>query len=442
MQSASDETLTSSYESLLNLRLSRRRLIVASLTGLMMAGCGTSMPQSPHRQWTVTGTPVSLLASFDDVMKIFMHHYNIHVGSLAVVKDARLVLAHAYTWAEPGYRITQPTSLFRIASCTKPLTSIAIHQLIEKNALSLETKVQQVLHLKDPEGNPPFDPRFNEILVWHLLTHSGGWDRSRSFDPMFYDLNVANAFETALPVTKYQIASFMADEFLQSIPGTQFAYSNFGYSLLGQMIEKLAGISYIEAIKRNIFTPLGLTRPQLGHSLFKDRAPTEVTYEAANPNKGLSVMTPDQPRVPLPDGSFNIENMDSHGGWIMAAPDYAKVLAAFDLEANPLLDLSTVGEMWKGSPGFNGYVYGWFTYLLNQNRAAFYHDGLLPGTRTLIFRRSDKFSFVAFFNKDVDVYWTNGGPLLVKFNTIADNVKTWPDIDLFPTVGIPPNSLK
>lgn len=444
MQPTFDEPLPSSYELLLNRRLSRRRFILASLTGLMMAGCGTPMPQSPHRHWIVTGTAVSPLSSFDNVMKTFMQDWDIDAGSLAIVKDARLVLARAYTWAEPGYPITQPTSLFRIASCTKPLTSIVIHQLIEKNALSLETNIQQILQLKTPEGKRPIDPRFNDILVWHLLTHSGGWVREPNppyFDPMnYYDVNVAEAFGAQLPVTKYQLASFMAGQPLQFTPGTpnwagyhlNQAYSNFGYSLLGQMIEKLTGISYVEAVKRNIFTPLGLSRPQLGHSLPKNRPAGEVSYDASNPEKVRSVMTPDRPSVPLPDGGFNIENSDSNGGWIMAAPDYAKVLAAFDLvEANPLLRLSTIAEMWNGSPRIRGYVYGWFPY----QRTGFWHDGIIPGTRTLIFRRSDKFSFVAFFNKDVDSSWTY--PLGKIFNTVADNVKTWPYMDLFPTVGIP-----
>src|SRR5207253_638380 len=83
------------------------------------------------RVWTATGTQVPELESFDNAVQAFMQTSGVRAGSLAVTRNGRLVLARGYTWAQPGYPTTEPTTLFRIASCSKPLTSIAIFQQIE-----------------------------------------------------------------------------------------------------------------------------------------------------------------------------------------------------------------------------------------------------------------------------------------------------------------------
>src|SRR5439155_22890550 len=103
-----------------------------------------------------------------------------------------------------------------------------------------------------------------------------------------------------------------------------------------------------------------------------------------------------------------IENMESHGGWILAAPDYAKVLAAFDEDAaNPLLKPATVQTMWS-SPApaiYPNLLRGWFKLTLPDSAGhpvdAYQHNGGLDGTSTLIVRRQDKLSFVLFFNKNI-----------------------------------------
>lgn len=116
------------------------------------------------RQLTVTGVAVPALAAFDTAVQDYMRAYGVRAVSLAVVKDKRLVLARGYTWAEPGYPITQPTSLFRIASCSKPLTSIAVHQLIEQGALSLDTPLRPTLGLQPPPGKS-LDPDHDKVQV-------------------------------------------------------------------------------------------------------------------------------------------------------------------------------------------------------------------------------------------------------------------------------------
>jgi CubicO group peptidase (beta-lactamase class C family) len=391
------------------------------------------------RQWTVTGTAVPALSGFDDYVKKLMQKTNVRAGSLAIVKDHKLVFAHAYTWGEPGYPITQPTSLFRIASTSKPLTSIAIHQLIEKNKLSLADKVQTILQLQ-PQCGGTQDSRLQNVQVSHTLYHTGGWNTSGlGFDPLFHDEEIANACGGQLPVTKSQIASYTTGKPMQFDPGTKTIYSNYGFSLLGRIV---SSSNYINAVKDSVFKPLGITRARLGRSLVKDKTPDEVRYHPVTPGVKASVITPDRPLVPgVYGGWWNQENLDSVGGWVMATVDYAKVLASFDMGySNPILKPSTVTTMWTAHPTWTGVLRGWFKQILTDSSGklvdSVQHNGWLASNSNLILRRADKLSFVLFLNQGYPgmLHAATHG---VALNDIANKVTQWPTTDLFPTVGIP-----
>jgi Beta-lactamase len=85
---------------------------------------------SPARSWNVTG-PGDHGTPLDGVIKNYMQGNNVRACALAVVKGTKLVFAHGYTWGEASYPVTQPTTLFRLASCSKPLTAIAITRVVE-----------------------------------------------------------------------------------------------------------------------------------------------------------------------------------------------------------------------------------------------------------------------------------------------------------------------
>ena len=172
------------------------------------------------KTWRMTGSEVTELKALDQAVEEYMKQYNVPGGSIAVARNGKLIFARGYSWSEPTQETTSPTSLFRIASCTKPLTRIGIHKLIENHSLSLTDNVQSILQLTLPNGaKPPKDPKpadletdgyyFNEVQVDHLMRHSGGWDREKSGfnEPTFFkDMEVAQAFSKGLPVTCEEIA--------------------------------------------------------------------------------------------------------------------------------------------------------------------------------------------------------------------------------------------
>lgn len=400
------------------------------------------------KAWTVTGPESPALGAFDAYMRRLMQENQVRSGALAMVKDGRLVFAHGYTWAEAGYPVTEPNSLFRVASCSKPLTSMAIHHMLREGGaadgpLSLKEKVLALL--KPGDGFVPADTRFSEITIDDLLSHSAGWIRSKDHpDPVFNDYPTGHPIRRKLPAFAKDFLAYMLGQPLQYAPGSQSSYANFGYFLLGRVLETLPhglGRSYEQAMGDIIFRPLGLTRPRFGGSLVSERLPGEVLYHTRYPYLQRGRDGDGTAWVPGAYGDFDLRNMDAAGAWILSATDYAKVLASFDLgDANPVLPPEAVRTMWA-PPHDPRYLRGWFATRLRRSGSAAdtltakWHNGLYPGTSTLVFYRPDKWSFALFLNRDIPAQLT-GDVQGRELGRLADKVGSWPEVDLFPEMGI------
>ncbi len=367
--------------------------------------------QAQQRVWTETGEPVAGWEAVDDGIRDYMQTWAVPGASLALAVEGRLVFARGYTWDTADAEVVQPNSLFRIASASKPITSVAIHQLIERGLLSYDTRLVDVLDLKPQPGRSP-DPRFDEVTIDHLLYHTGGWDRDISFDPMFYDAVIAATLGVDLPISKHDIATFMTGQAMQFDPGSRYVYSNYGYCLLGLVIEEITGQDYSEWVAENVFQPLGVGRPRRGHTVLHERAPGEVRYEGANGEDPYR---------------WNIENMDAHGGWILSAPDYVRFLSAVfdDFDNSPLLSRQSIENMVEVNHATSeDYGRGW-TVLQEDGGMVYGHQGSLPGTLTQTRWASPGIAFAAFIN-------TRKNMADLELN----DPTTIPQHDLFESVGI------
>jgi CubicO group peptidase (beta-lactamase class C family) len=392
---------------------------IASLL-LCFAVTGCSILPCP-RVWCETGPEVPELSVFDTTMRDFMVPRKVSAGALAITYDSRLVLARGYSWTGVSSPPTGPGSLFRIASLSKPVTSSAVLKVVEDGKLKLDEKVIDVLPLGCPDGQHP-DPNLKEVTILHLLQHLGGWDRDEAFDPMFQDERISQALDVPLPISHADIITYMNGQPLQHKPGTKYAYSNYGYCLLGRVIKQRTGMVYEDYVKKNVLLPLGIVGMKLGRSKREGRAPGEVTYES---KPGTAY------------GAFNLENMDSHGGWLASAPAMARFAAAFDDPRNcPILSAESVATMFalpetidpdKYKRGERYYACGWSVRDYGNGRRSTWHNGSLPGTYTFMARWSNGVNCVVLFNKRGPGF-AEIDPLLSK---AAKSVTVWPEHDLF-----------
>jgi len=394
----------------------------------------------------VRGRPQPALKSFDDLLLSFLTEKDVPGAALAVIKDGRLVLARGYGWADREKKEpVGPESLFRIASLSKPITAAAVFKLIEKGKFRLSASVVSLLKvapLLEP-GKAP-DPRLGRITIRHLLNHTGGFDRKASFDPMFKSVEIAWALGIPPPAGPRAIIRYMWRRPLDFDPGERYAYSNFGYCVLGRVIEDVTKESYEAFARKEILKPLGIREMRIGRSLRSQRAAGEVVYyDRKGRLKPAVVGTIGKP-VPAPYGSFYLEAMDSHGGWLASAVDLARFAAAFhDRGKCPILSRGSIDAMFErpegaagykkdGSPLPTYYACGWQVRPVEGGGENEWHAGSLPGTATLLVRRHDGVGWVVLFNARNDP----SGVFLVKLidpllHRAADAVKRWPDEDLF-----------
>jgi N-acyl-D-amino-acid deacylase len=389
---------------------------------------------------------VTLGEAFDREMEQFMSERKVPGGALAVVKDGRLVYARGFGWADREKKEpVKAESLFRIASISKPFTAVAILKLLEAKRLELELPVMEFLGFKPvlASGKKP-DPRLKQITIRHCLHHTGGWDRNVSGDPMFRSREIARVAKVPAPAPAEAIIRYMLGQTLDSDPGTRYAYSNFGYCLLGRVIEKISGVKYEQFVQKEVLAPMKIRRMRLGASVAASRAPDEVKYYTPTDRQGVSVFPGTPEKVPAPYGTFCLEAMDSHGGWVASAIDLARFAAGLDsIEHNNCLKPETMRLMYEppappvsrktdGGLADRYYGCGWNVRPIGKKgKANYWHDGSLPGTCTLLVRLFDGLSWAALFNQRSEDTKFPDGAIDGALHRAANAVGEWPMEDLF-----------
>jgi N-acyl-D-amino-acid deacylase len=386
------------------------------------------------------------LAPIDETIREFMEQNRIPGAAVAVSDQGRLVMARGYGYADVATgKQVEPTSLFRIASISKPVTAVAIMQLVEQGKLRLEDRVFEILNFEPHlEKDAKVDERSQAITVEQLLQHRGGWDRETSFDAMFQSIRFAKALKVPPPAQQQHVICCMLGLPLDFNPGERYAYSNYGYCLLGRIIEVVSKQSYESYVKQHVFAPLGVQTARIGRTRPDgNSSDNEVRYYS--PELSPSVFADSvNHSVPSAYGGWYLEAMDSHGGWLASAVDLARFACAFDDPANcMLLKEDSIARMFappgglstdsKESDDNSYYSCGWLNRPVgNGSKFNSWHTGSLPGTATLLVRRHDGRNFVILFNARSSPGVEHFGRAIdAKLNQAINQVDEWPQRDLF-----------
>ncbi len=416
--------------------VTRIATVVLTISVLAATACARDRPGSDI---PMTGVEVPGLRGYDRVFAELLQKYEIPGGAFALAKDGRLVLARGYGWADKDEgQLVKPESLFRIASISKPITAAAILKLVEGGQLDLDEEAFHILGFLRPAEGAETDPRIYEITIRQLLSHTGGWDREKSYDPMFIPLQAAQAVGAPAPATCETVIRYMLGQPLDDAPGTHFAYSNFGYCVLGRTIEEVTGRPYEEYVQAEVLRPAGIARMRIGRSLLEDRAEGEVHYYDYPRGRQVRSVFPSGPQyVPEPYGGFHLEAMAAHGGWIASAIDLVRFALAVDGRSPPpdVLQPGTIELMVAPPPlaeqehASSYYALGWEVERAGGS-TYWSHAGGLAGTRTWLFRTDDGFVGAVLMNGSADA----GGlqpELLTALERTTYSIDDWPTHDLF-----------
>jgi CubicO group peptidase (beta-lactamase class C family) len=407
--------------------LSRRTFLSTSSLAATLAISSRACSPLPDDVPT-TGLTVDRLRPFDDLMLQILQEHDVPGAALAVAKDGELLLDRGYGWSDRESRqAMQPDSIFRIASVSKPITAMAILKLIEQAKLTLDEPVLPRLLTLFPKMPMVADRRWETVTVRHCLQHRGGWDRDQSFDPIGRSRLIAKTLGTALPVHPRQIVEYMFSISLDFEPGTRAAYSNFGYIILGCLIEQATSLHYAEYVHREILKPRGCLRTQLGRARREDRLDGEVTYYDREQRRRPSLYPADAGKdVDLPYGAENFEAYEAHGGWTSTAADLIRFAALLlpSHDRSPILSPSSIALVKERPDGAAGYKapgepkdafngLGWMVrpvkgQALGGNtvelpeaygpRANIWHAGYIAGTEALLVHRHDHYQWCVLFN--------------------------------------------
>ncbi|HEY9789722.1 MAG TPA: serine hydrolase domain-containing protein [Candidatus Obscuribacterales bacterium] len=365
----------------------------------------TFYASEPH-DFPVSGEPVPKhLRWLDEHAKSLVRHWAIPGGAIAVYKDGQLVFARGYGYADIDKHqpVNPTTSLFRIASLSKPITAAAVMKLEEQGRLNMDDKA---LNLLDATSLPTVkkDKRLSGITVKDLLNMTAGWDRERSGDPILqpYIRRAARHFHTGSAADFDTTLRYVFSKRLDFTPGTRFAYSNFTYGLLGKIIERQSGKDYVSFVRENIFNPCGV---QLypGRTLAQDRWPDEVAYYAPLEPQARPFLPCRERLVGAPYSRAYMEADVPMLGWLASAPNLAKLFDKLFADEQVLSPESKAQIVecpdvacWRGKRRF--FSMGWEVIKDRQGRIILYKDGTLPGTRAFVEHTADGITWVALFN--------------------------------------------
>ncbi len=320
--------------------------------------------------------------------KVFMDAFNIPGAQLAISRNEKLVYSAALGQAKTESNIAvNENSMFRISSISKSLTLLAVSQLVAEGKLDLDALVFGTGGLLGTTyGSPPYETTEMTITVAHLIEHKGGFT-DVPYDIMFDDIRF----------TRDELIGKVLDErSLTYKPGTSYSFSNFGYNLLGRVIEKVTGKTYEAYVREEILYPMDLTHMRIGGNEKEKAFQNEVNYYS-------NYISPYQ---------LNISRMDADGGWIASAKDLVKFAVHVDKRAGVpdlLADDQILGYFQSGR---------W-----NQN-------GAVPGTIAVL-EVGYPFSFAVLLNKSETNYQDIIGYVRRFMNDKIREQENWPKQDMF-----------
>jgi CubicO group peptidase (beta-lactamase class C family) len=274
-------------------------------------------------------------------------------GAVLVAKDGKPVFTGAYGLADREKKI--PNTLdtkFRIGSMNKMFTAVAILQLVQAGKISLDDPVGKFI------TDYPNQDIATKVTIQHLLTHTGG--TGDFFGPEF------DAHRLELKTLQDYIKLY-GQRAPESAPGSRWEYSNYGFLLLGVVIERVTGRSYYDYVAESVYKPAGMTSTA---SLSEDQA-------VASRSVGYTHM--DSPALRPNTDTLPYRGTSAGGGYSTVQDffRFATALTSHKLLNAHYTDLLTTGKV--ATPRGDKYAFGFMDSDEGKALRHFGHGGGAPG---------------------------------------------------------------
>jgi N-acyl-D-amino-acid deacylase len=274
-------------------------------------------------------------------------------GSLAVVRDGKLVYARGYGFADKNVAAT-PLTRYRQASISKAVTASLLSALVARGTLSLELPVFAFL------GVTPADPRAGLITVRMLRDHTSGL----AGDYFFESRQAAAYYRIPSPPGVDTMVAWTAHYPLAADPGIVSRYNNTNYALLSRVIERATGRAWIDLV-REMTAPLGVTSWRLGQSM---ATPIDEAryYEADAWRYTQSVFDTAPGTVEWPYGGYNVESFNGAVSLVSTVVDMARYDLAVARGTIPAAEPNPIPTEpgWSYVYIYNGSMPGHYSFLI------------------------------------------------------------------------------
>lgn len=260
--------------------------------------------------------------------------------SVAVVKDNQLRWSAGFGLADLENQVpAKAHTVYRLASISKPITAVAVMQLVEQGKLDLDAPIRKYV--------PAFPEKQWPVTARQLLGHLGGVRHYRGDE-----VNSTRYY----PTLTDGLAIFKDDPLLHE-PGSKYLYTSYGFNLLGCAVETASGQSFMRTLTERVFKPAGMDRMR------------EDSVAAIIPHRAQGYRKTEQGELlnsRLADTSYKIPG----GGLCSTVDDLARFAIA--LNTGKLLKRETVERMWVSQKTTDGketnYGFGWGTTRKNGMR--------------------------------------------------------------------------
>jgi D-alanyl-D-alanine carboxypeptidase len=273
-------------------------------------------------------------------------------GAILVAKDEKPIFAKAYGLADGANKTPNKLETqFRIGSMNKMFTAVSILQLVQAGKIQLTDPL--VKYLPDY----PNKELASKVTIHQLLTHTGG--TGDFFGPEF------DAHRLELR-TLQDYVNLYGKRGVAFEPGSKWEYSNYGFLLLGVVIEKVSGESYYDYVREQVYEPAGM------------KATASLPEDQAVPNRSVGYMTGDDGKLQPNTDTLPYRGTSAGGGYSTVSDllSFANAVVKHKLLDAHYTELLTTGKVAARGP--DKYAYGFMDRTVGGVRS-FGHGGGAPG---------------------------------------------------------------